>query len=149
MSRRAICDSDADFGLASSLKTLPRHQRSVTPGGCVAWTSNRPINGSPRHGCGWSNHQGRYTLSLRVCSQFRPCLYMYTVSHRECGQFRPCVHENFEKFKMISTPTGSWIRSRRRRDRIQLPVGVEIISNFSKFSCRQGRNCPHSRFDRV
>ena len=72
---------------------------------------------------------------------------MYTLSHRECGQFRPCLHENFEKFEMISTPTGSWIRSRRRRDRIQLPVGVEIISNFSKFSCRQGRNCPHSRWD--
>ena len=66
-------------------------------------------------------------------------------SHRECGQFRPCIHENFEKFEMISTPTGSWIRSRRRRDRIQLPVGVEIISNFSKFSWIQGRNCPHSR----
>ena len=66
-------------------------------------------------------------------------------SHRECGQFRPCLHENFEKFEMISTPTGSWIRSRLRRDRIQLPVGVEIISNFSKFSCRQGRNCPHSQ----
>ena len=30
------------------------------------------------------------------------------------------LHENFEKFEMISTPTGSWIRSRRRRDRIQL-----------------------------
>ena len=50
---------------------------------------------------------------------------------------------------MISTPTGRWIRSRPRRDRIQLPFGVEIISNFSKFSCRQGRNCPHSRWDRV
>ena len=56
------------------------------------------------------------------------------VSHRECGQFRPYVHENFENFKIISIPTGSWIRSRRRRDRIQLPVGVEIILNFSKFS---------------
>ena len=71
----------------------------------------------------------------------------YTVSHRECGQFRPYVHENFEKFEMISTPTGSWIRSRRRR--IQLPVGVEIISNFSKFSCIRGWSCPHSRWDRV
>ena len=62
----------------------------------------------------------------------------------ERGQFRPCQHENFEKFEMISTPTGSWIRSRRRPH--QLPVGVEIISNFSKFSCWQGRNCPHSRW---
>ena len=54
----------------------------------------------------------------------------YTLSHRECGQFRHCLHENFEKFEMISTPTGSWIRSRRRPH--QLPVGVEIISNFFK-----------------
>ena len=58
----------------------------------------------------------------------------YTVSHRECGQFRPYVHENFEKFKIISTPTVSWIRSRLRRDQIQLTVGVEIIMNFSKSS---------------
>ena len=58
----------------------------------------------------------------------------YTVSHRECGQFRPYVHENFEKFKIISTPTGSWSWWGLRRDRIQLPVGVEIILNFSKFS---------------
>ena len=42
---------------------------------------------------------------------------------------------------------GSWIRSCLRRDRIQLPVGMEIISNFSKFSCRQGRSWPHSRCD--
>ena len=42
-----------------------------------------------------------------------------TLSHRECGHLR---HENFEKFEMISTSTGSWIRSRRRRDRIQLPI---------------------------
>ena len=56
--------------------------------------------------------------------------WWYTVSHWECGQFRHYVHENFEKFEMISTSTGSWIR----RDRIQLPVDVEIISNFSKFS---------------
>ena len=51
----------------------------------------------------------------------------YTVSHRECGQFRPYVRDNYENFKIISTPTGSWIRSRRRRDQIQLPVGVEIL----------------------
>ena len=29
------------------------------------------------------------------------------VSRRECGQFRPYVHEYFEKFKIISTPTDS------------------------------------------
>ena len=72
----------------------------------------------------------------------------YTVSHRECGQFRSYVHENFEKFKIISTSTGSWIRS-RRRDRIQLPDEVEIILNFSKFSWTWKRNYPHSRWDTV
>ena len=30
----------------------------------------------------------------------------YTLFHGECGQFRPCIHENFEKFEMISTPDG-------------------------------------------
>ena len=29
----------------------------------------------------------------------------YTVSQQKCGQLRPYVHENFEKFKIISTPT--------------------------------------------
>ena len=33
-----------------------------------------------------------------------------------------------EWFVMISTLTGSWIRSRLWRDRIQLPVRVEIIT---------------------
>ena len=57
----------------------------------------------------------------------------YTVSHRERGQFfRSYAHKNIENFKIISTPTGSWIRSHRRPR--QLPVGVEIILNFSKFS---------------
>ena len=37
----------------------------------------------------------------------------YTLSRRECGQFRHYVHENLENFKMISTPMGSCIRSRR------------------------------------
>ena len=50
------------------------------------------------------------------------------MSNRECGQFRPYVHENFEKFKIISTPTGSWLSP--RRDRIQLHVGVEIFKIF-------------------
>ena len=62
------------------------------------------------------------------------CRFKYSillVSHRECGQFRPCVHENFEKFKIISTSTGSGIRSRLRPH--QLPVGVEIILNFYIF----------------
>ena len=36
-----------------------------------------------------------------------------------------------EDSTMISTSTGSWIRSRRRRDRILLPVNVEIIVAFS------------------
>ena len=53
-----------------------------------------------------------------------------TVFHRDCVRFRPYVHENFENVKIIST--SSLIRSRRRPH--QLPVGVEIILNFSKFS---------------
>ena len=109
--------------------------------------------------------QGHFVFDVSITKTFESCCHayaidranrrhhqllgMYTLSHRECGQFRPCMLENFDKFEMISTPTGSWIRSRLRRDRIQLPVGVEIISNFSKFSFRQGRNCPHSRWDRV
>ena len=28
---------------------------------------------------------------------------LYNLYHRECGQFRPNVHENFEKFEIIST----------------------------------------------
>ena len=72
----------------------------------------------------------------------------YTWTHRNDGQSCDIRHENFEKFEMFSTPTGSWIRSRRRRrrDRIQLPVGVENISNFSKFSCRMSRDCPSFRW---
>ena len=71
-----------------------------------------------------------------ITSKSRGCFFwptLYTWTHWKCGQFRSYLHENFEKFKMISTPMGNWIRSRRRRDRIQLPVGVETISNFSKF----------------
>ena len=69
-------------------------------------------------------------------SSARNNLWSCTLSHRECGQFCPYVHENFEKFKIISTPTGSWIRSRQAR--IQLPVGVEIILSFSKFGMNIG-----------
>ena len=36
---------------------------------------------------------------------------------------------------MISTPTVSWFRFAPRCDRILLFVGVEIISNFSKYWC--------------
>ena len=53
---------------------------------------------------------------------------LHTPSHRECGQFRRYVHENFEKFKIISTPTGGWIP---RRDR------PEARSNLT---ARRGRN---------
>ena len=54
----------------------------------------------------------------------------YTLSHRECGHPRHLCHATFADCEMISTTTGSWIRSHRlrlRRDRIQLPVVVEII----------------------
>ena len=50
----------------------------------------------------------------------------------ESADSSPTMHENFEKFEMISTPTGSWIRSRRRRDRIQLPVGRRNHLEFFK-----------------
>ena len=55
----------------------------------------------------------------------------------------------FWKIRDDFDPDGQLMGWGLRRDRIQLPVGVEIISNFSKFSCRQGRNCPHSRWDIV
>ena len=99
----------------------------------VAWRSRRHFDGFRSRVN--SFHLGRFVYVI------------YTVSHRECGQFRHCLLENFEKFEMISTPTGSWIRSSRRRDRIQLPVVAEIISNFSKFSSRQWRNCPLHTLD--
>ena len=102
---------------------------------------------TPDVGCFTVRIQTPVETDLREWLQYAD---WYTVSLRECGQFRPCLHENFEKFEMISIPTGSWWSWwGRRRDRFQLPVGVEIISNFSKFSCRQGRNCPHSRWDTV
>ena len=53
------------------------------------------------------------------------------MSHRERGQFRRYVHENFKKFKLITTPMGSWWASSAIVS--QLPVGAEIILNFSKF----------------
>ena len=39
---------------------------------------------------------------------------------------------------MISTPTGSWTRSRWRPHQLQLPVGVEIISEFFKIFMQTG-----------
>ena len=63
-------------------------------------------------------------------------LQPYARSHRECGQFLPCIHDNFEKFEMISTPPGSWWD--QRRNRIQLPVGVEIILEFFKIFTNTG-----------
>ena len=59
-------------------------------------------------------------------------LEKYTVSHRECGQFRPYVHENFEKFKIISTPTGSWIRSRGAIES-NCPSGSKLSWIFQNF----------------
>ena len=52
--------------------------------------------------------------------------YQYRQSHSTISRF--VRYENFEKFEIILTPMGSWIRSRLRRDQIQLPIGVEIIS---------------------
>ena len=50
---------------------------------------------------------------------------------------------NFANFEMILTTTGSWIRLRLRRDRIQLPVVIEIISKFAKFH-EKGDECVHT-----
>ena len=49
-------------------------------------------------------------------------------STQKLFSWRPCLHDNFQK-------NSRWFRPRRavgfdRSDRIQLPVGVEIISNF-------------------
>ena len=57
---------------------------------------------------------------------------VYTLSYRECGHPRHFCHATLADFEMISTTTGSWIRSRLRRDRIQLPVVAEIISSLQK-----------------
>ena len=45
-----------------------------------------------------------------------------------------------------STTTGSWIRSRRRRDRIQLPIVVEIISEVCKSSMTRVSTSSQSYF---
>ena len=68
------------------------------------------------------------------------------------GHPRHLCHATFADFEMISTTTGSWIRSRRsrlRRGRIQLPVVVEIISKSAKVAWQRWRGCPHSRWDTV
>ena len=62
----------------------------------------------------------------------------YNWTHWNDGQCGLFWHENFGKFEMFSTSTGSWIRSRRKRDRFQLPVEVENISNLPKLSCQKG-----------
>ena len=49
-------------------------------------------------------------------------IFWIRLSHRECGHRR---HATLQTSMMISTTTGSWIRSRFRRDRIQLPGVVE------------------------
>ena len=81
----------------------------------------------------------------------------YIVSYRECGQFRPYVHENFEKFEMISTSTGSWIRLRLRHDRMRLAPPARSnptarrrrnhLEFFKIFMSIGTENCPHSRWD--
>ena len=50
---------------------------------------------------------------------------IYTASHRECGQLCPYIHENFEKFGMISTSTGSWIRRRNHLEFIKIFMNTE------------------------
>ena len=69
--------------------------------------------------------QGKVSRSKRM----KPT---YTVSHRECGQFRPYIHENFEKFKIISTPTGSWWAFGAIES--NCPSGSKLSWNFQNFS---------------
>ena len=58
----------------------------------------------------------------------------YALSHRKCGQFHPCLHKKFEKFEMISIPTGSWIRWLLRARSIPTPPsGSKSSRIFQKF----------------
>ena len=61
------------------------------------------------------------------------------MSHRECGQFCPYVHENFEKFEMISTSMGSWIRSRLF---MNIGTGLSTLSIWQ--SIGENENLPKS-----
>ena len=66
------------------------------------------------------------------------CTCFYTLSHRECGQLHPRMHENFEKFEMISTPTGSWIRSRLGAIESNCPSGSKSSRIFQNFHAYVG-----------
>ena len=72
-----------------------------------------------------------------AASTFYSYEYCLKPSH-QCQQHRRRWNENFENSTMIPPPTGSWIRSRRRRDRIQLPFSVEIIVEFFMTTGREG-----------
>ena len=66
----------------------------------------------------------------------------------EGGHPRHLCHATLQT-EMISTTTGNWIRSRRRRDRIQLPAVVEVIARSAKVAWKRWRGCPHSRWNTV
>ena len=56
------------------------------------------------------------------------------------GEFHEKIQGNFDPRRAVGFDRAL------RRDQIQVPVGVEIISiDFSKFSWRQEQNYPHSR----
>ena len=87
----------------------------------------------------------KYQLGEKICRyhrcvQFRQPKHTRNSirqSHRKCGHPRHLCYATLQTLTMISTTTGSWIRSRLRhfrlrRDRIKLPVVVEIISNVCK-----------------
>ena len=143
---------NAGMRLTSSFDTN-QSRRIMSP-----WSPN-PIRRNDMARIDWGNGFPIEIFALRnrltatafwiatTASRGKQCNYTWT--HRNDGQSCHFRHENFEKFEMFSTPTGSWIRSRRRRDRIQLPVGVENISNFSKFSCRKWHDCPPFRWVQV
>ena len=122
--------SPVDVYIFSSRTDRPQLLR-VPPGDleCRRVRSNRravshvagEFHRSTRRRRGWDTNRNR-TVFCNIP------VVTYTPFHRECGQFRPFVHDNFEKFKIISTPMGSWIRSRPRTLQTNRVDRIIIIS---------------------
>ena len=87
----------------------------ASPGVCIRWSSVRS-----------TTRKSTCPTSVMTLWKRYDAIPEATV---ECEQFHHFRHENIEKFEVILMPTGSWIRSRRIE--FELPVGVDIILNFS------------------